>query len=316
MSQTPEDFSNPDGNGHNGQANGHARVRSREELNQLFGQPEDTDNATDDALDPKALWSAIADSRWLVIGITAAGGILALLFCLATRMQFVVDGSLYLGDTQSQKLGGLEMLDMLGSLGQSEVGTELEVVKSRSLIRKAILESGLNVDVVDESIGVVRMWRWRLSRRDFHLLQPRVRVHDADISDPALVDKTLMVVFEQKGQYAVYLKERRLGEGTVGQPFTHAGLTMVIDASEGVGDLKGQRFKIRVAPVDWILENVRKTLKATVPKAPSMTAEVAVIELSFEDSSPLSRRWFFERPHALIPRRAPLLEDRGGDGDG
>ena len=51
------------------------------------------------------------------------------------------------------KLGGLDVLDLLGSLGESAVATELEIVQSRTLVTRSILESGLNVDVKDQDLA-------------------------------------------------------------------------------------------------------------------------------------------------------------------
>ena len=86
---------------------------------------------------------------------------------------------------------------MLGSLGQSEVGTELEVVQSRTLLTRAILESGLNVDVKDIQRGRIRVWRWLLSGRDYRMLQPAITVRQAAVIDPTLAAKNLYVEFER-----------------------------------------------------------------------------------------------------------------------
>src|SRR5690242_825944 len=85
-------------------------------------------------IDPKVVWSALADSRWLIVVTTVAVAVLATLFGFFSPMNFEIDGSLYLGDAQSQKSNSAQALDVLGNMGESPVGTELEVILSRSLL--------------------------------------------------------------------------------------------------------------------------------------------------------------------------------------
>src|SRR4051812_11215555 len=95
-------------------------------------------------LDVRRLWFALLESKWLIVGTTIGVALLFLIVTMFSRMHFHVEGSLYLGDAQAGKSVGAgrgEMFDFLGGLGQSEVATELEILRSRSLIEQAILES-------------------------------------------------------------------------------------------------------------------------------------------------------------------------------
>src|SRR5438874_2000178 len=91
--------------------------------------------------DPVRIWMALLDGRWWIASVTAAVFVLTTVMTLFSRMEFKIEGSLYLGDVQTQPFGGAEMFDFIGQFGQSELGSELEILKSRTLIEKAILET-------------------------------------------------------------------------------------------------------------------------------------------------------------------------------
>src|SRR4051794_11422297 len=81
-------------------------------------------NEEDQEIDLKSVWLAIADARWQVGCVAAAVFVATIVICLFSTMTFDVKGSLYLGDTQAQKsskLSGLELLDLFGGMGESEV---------------------------------------------------------------------------------------------------------------------------------------------------------------------------------------------------
>jgi tyrosine-protein kinase Etk/Wzc len=275
----PPDFEHGNGNG-NGHANG-----QRYDLNRITHTPEPPQAEQSEGVDPRKIWSTIGDSRWLIAAITTAVTVATVVLCMFLRMTFAIDGSLYLGDTQSQKTGGLQILDILGTLGESQVQTELHIIRSQTLVTKAILESGLNVEIKDESLGTVRVWRWLLSGRDFQLLQPRITIRSAEVTDPALAEKNLHLKFHKDGNFELTVKERILGAGKVGELFAVKGLRLIVDATD-LSTLEGHTFRIRVSPVDWIIDDVRNTLKVAIPKVDRMSSDVAVVELTFEDTSP------------------------------
>ncbi len=66
---------------------------------------------------------------------------------LASRMTFRTRGSLYLGELQERapaRPSAPGQWDFMGS-ESGDVGTEIEILRSQDLIRRAVLESGLNV---------------------------------------------------------------------------------------------------------------------------------------------------------------------------
>ena len=105
------------------------------------------------------------------IGLTIA---VVLAVTMVTRMTFIARGSLYLGELQGTKAPALrnglpEQLDVAGDRN-GDVGTEVEILRSRDLVNAAILEAGLSTELLPAEWSPPPYLRWRLSRRDVRIL--------------------------------------------------------------------------------------------------------------------------------------------------
>ena len=101
---------------------------------------------------------------------------LSVLVTLGTHMKFKSSASLYLGELQGHgaQPGLPDQLDFLGGRN-GEIGTEIEILHSRDLLRHAVLESGLNATVAPRGWRPPRYLEWRLHHRDPLLLEPTAR---------------------------------------------------------------------------------------------------------------------------------------------
>ena len=126
-------------------------------------------SARRDRLDLGEIGQLLRRSYLLIAVGTVSALALVLAATLVSRMTFRARGSLYLGELQerapARTLAPGQWDFMAGESG--DVGTEIEdYLRSQDLIRRAVLESGLNVTALPAGGSRPRYWRWRLSHRD------------------------------------------------------------------------------------------------------------------------------------------------------
>src|SRR4029453_13810777 len=142
-------------------------------------------------------------------------------------------GSVYLGELQEVRpsQGGMpEQLDFLGG-GSGDVGTEIEILRSRTLVKRAILLSGLTVTLEPAGWRAPRYWNWRLGRRSPALLDRGARqvvATGAEMAGTGPGGSGPPGRFGALGRYEVVSGQRRLGAGALGVPFQGGGLSVTL----------------------------------------------------------------------------------------
>src|SRR3954471_3600471 len=115
------------------------------------------------------LWHALRAGYRFVLGT----GVLVLATVMAvtfvSRMTFRATGRLYLGEIGARPSSAQNDL-ALGDDTQKEVASEIEILRSESLVTRAILASGLNADVTYADRGPIRYLPWLLAGRDPHVV--------------------------------------------------------------------------------------------------------------------------------------------------
>ena len=212
-----------------------------------------------------------------------------LLVTLFSPMLFQARGSLYLGELQDARPSPgpvPEQLDFLG--GRSEqVGTEIEILKSQTLIKRAVLASGLNVSLAPRGWSPPRYWRWRLGGRSPALLDAgagRVLATGATLAGGEAKAK-FAVRFGAGGHYAVARGSRPLGSGTLGAPFKGGGLSVTLLAGPEGSPAPGALFDLVVTSADDVAEGAARTLSITLPRA-AAGETVKVVSVEYRDASP------------------------------
>ena len=115
-----------------------------------------------DSVDLVQLWNTLRDnlSTVLVVAGLLFGAVMAL--TLSAPMEFESTGRLYLGELDregSAGASGTSELDLSGAkLG--DVASEIEILRSRTLVMRAILASGHNVSIAPIGWQPPRFWRW------------------------------------------------------------------------------------------------------------------------------------------------------------
>jgi tyrosine-protein kinase Etk/Wzc len=234
------------------------------------------------------LMKILVRRRWTVAACAAIvlGAVMAA--TLLGRMQFRARGSLYLGELQELRplAGGMpEQLDFLGSRG-GDVGTEIEILRSRTLVRRAVLVSGLNVTLQAVDWSAPRYLRWRLAGRSPSLLDGGARQVLATGAELAGDAGDLTVRFGALGRYEVADGQRRVGTGVLGVPFQGGGLSVTLRAGPEGPPPVGATFAMDVTPADQVADRVVKDLAVTMPRSGGPGEAVKVVVVEYRHPSP------------------------------
>ena len=193
------------------------------------------DQGRDQGIDLAEIWAVIRE-RWRVIAFAAVLlALAAVVFTLFSRMQFRANGSLYLGELQGKGGAATSALpDQLEFLGGriGEVSTEVEILKSRDLVTRALLLSGMNAVATPYGWTPPRYGAWRFSGRDGDLMDAGYRriVAVNTVAPGHSRPKTVTVRFLDADRYDVFEGKAPLGVGSLGHELVAPGLRMTLVA--------------------------------------------------------------------------------------
>lgn len=251
-----------------------------------------------DGVDVAELWDTLHDHRWLLVLmlVLGVGGMLGA--TLLSRMQFKATGGLYLGDLDGRATTSgapSEALDFLGG-GRAELGTEIEVLKSESLVTRAILESGLNLDVTRVDRPPLRYMQWRLSGRDPKLVDPVSRELTARgaLLVPTPKSRAYRARFINDTDYELSLDEKPVARGKLGAPVSTPELRLTLDPGRETSPSPGNVYAVVVSPLDEVVERAFDALTVATPRA-APGQSVNVLKLEFSNESPSIAQSFLER---------------------
>jgi len=271
-----------------------------------------------DSLDIHQLWQTIRQNLPLVLGVAAGVFLTVMVATLTSRMQFRSVGRLYLGELESSSANparaGQEL--EISASSQGVVGSEMEIIQSRSLVSRAILESGLNVGISSAGSKTPRYGQWLLSRRDPLLLD--VAAEELSSKDSVLTDRraqeqayTLRFVNDQ--DYEVWREGEKLGRGKLGEVVKVPGADLHLLAGKQRKPHAGSEYTVVVRPLLEVIDAALKSLQVSAPKPSPQSAPVNVVTLEFRSGSPRQAAAFLDRLIAgyLSERQSWKVEDAG-----
>ena len=175
--------------------------------------------------------------KWPVI-VGGALAFLAVILVLISPPVFKAKGTLYLGQAEKDQStsSGADGLSLLTGIAQgSSMVTQIEILQSRDIVRRAILASGINAQVWNTGhrpSGLTDAG-WRLGGEKLSLYAPAadgLRALYAHVTDPSLKGKTLTVDFGQGGHYRILRDRQVLLSGQLNQPAVGPGLRLELRA--------------------------------------------------------------------------------------
>lgn len=281
------------------------RRRRSDDVIHISGRAPVEDPDPAEGVDVAQLWTAVRERKGFVWTVAT------LLFCgvmahtMLSLMTFRSSGRLYLGELElrarSSATGNAAQLDISGG-GQGDISSEIEILKSQSLVTKAIIDSGRNVSIAPVGWRSPRFWQWVVDGRNPHSLDIPAReiaVVETFLADDSGGSRTYGVHFVSPTEYDVTAvdesgQDALIGHGQLNKPIKVAGLqTMRLLAGTERGPATDQRYVMVVHPLDAVLDATLAALSVTAPKTPSQGTEGAkVLTLEFTDSSPQAAATF------------------------
>jgi tyrosine-protein kinase Etk/Wzc len=272
---------------------------------------------SDEGFDAAQLWAILRANRRLIVMVAVGVFVATMTLTMVSRMQFRSSGRLYLGELEGKNLPqrAANEIDLSGG-EPTDLGSEIQILQSESLVTRAILDSGANVQLVPAGYRSPRFYKWLLSGRDQRLLEAATK--ELKITDSALVDNSVGVTdyrvkFISNDTYQVYGKEssfggddvdRLLGQGKIGQTTKLPSLRVRLDKGTRGGPKTGAEYDLRVWPLDDIVRDVGKIFVVNVPKPLSQTEMARVVQLEFESKSPhLAASFLRELMHGYLAAR-------------
>jgi uncharacterized protein involved in exopolysaccharide biosynthesis len=254
--------------------------------------------AAGDRIDVEQVRDALRHHAWFILVV--AGLLFALVSAatLASRMQFRSSGRLYLGEIGGAAAPGPRSEQLELSAGdQVDVGSEIEILTSRSLVARAAVESGLQVVLARAGSAPVRYWQWLLSRRDAQLLEqgaPELKVAQSSLPAAGGRSETYDVSFSTQDTYELSAAGRVLGQGRLGEPLSADGGELTLAARSGRPE-PGAHYELTVTPLDEVIERALQVLDVSAARPAGNGEQPRVVTLHFSADSPLQSAEFLRR---------------------
>jgi tyrosine-protein kinase Etk/Wzc len=244
-----------------------------------------------DALSGAELWRILREHWLFVLGSGAFVFALVLGLTLSSPMEFRASGRLYLGELEGSKHAGAQtsqQIDLSGET-QGDVWSEVEIMTSSALVKRAIVASGLNVDIEPFGDKPPRYLAWRLARRDPRLLDAgrrELRARDAELGEASRRGVKFRAHFTGPHDYDLYADEKLRAHGKLGERVAVDDVKLTLVPGSEREPTAGRDYELRIAPVDDVYAGTLKSLVVSVPKAGSTAEPVKVVTLTFSAESP------------------------------
>jgi tyrosine-protein kinase Etk/Wzc len=237
-----------------------------------------------------------------ILAIAAFLMLAGMSFALFTRMRFATKSRLYLGELEDKgRPDAAPSHEIeLASSGRSDLGSEIEILESRSLVSRAVLASGLNAVVTMPTWSPPRYLTWLMSGRSPRLLDApseEIAVVDTYLADPSAPSATFHVTFVDDAQYEVRSGGRVIGHGKLGDTVQAEGLILRLMPGTRRGPAPGSRYDVDVLRLDDVIDGALQSLEIATPanKAPTSGETLKIADLYFTHRSPQKAAAFLEQ---------------------
>lgn len=260
-----------------------------------------------DEIDLGALFRALKEGWRLPVLLGGIAAFLAVVVVLFSKPVFYASGSMYLGSAEkshSLSSGALSGFSLLSGLMQgSSMATQVDIVRSRSFVEQAILDSGINAEVwkVGDQPGV-RFWYWLLGGHSLSIYAPppsALRAVLADVTDPELENVKLTVHFAAGGSYQVTKGRQVVLDGRLGQLAVGPGIRMELRAvtPQYVPQPHAQ-YRLRVKTPLSVYDTITREGALSVNQLGSSSGGTAkttyIVGVNYKDPDPVAAQQFVE----------------------
>lgn len=256
--------------------------------------PEDDEELRDSG----DVWSTLKREWRTVLGVGVAVWLCVMLVTLFSGMSFRARARLYLGELTSQFTRVESTRDVdIWHPGALDMGTEVEILTSETLLVRAALRSGLNAELRPEGWAPPSYLRWIVSGRDPQLLKgasEALSVLDATLDESIKGPRKFRIIFQSETQFDVWADGRRVATRSLDEPVNVAGATFRLVPGSATSPRKGARYTLELTPFPELLTFLRKHLTVVTPKTLGSSEPVKVATLEFVHASPERAAAFLE----------------------
>ena len=244
-----------------------------------------------DAVDLVQLWATIRQHRRFVLAVASSVFLSVMAVTLASRMQFRSSGRLYLGELDGQAhatAAGADSFDLSQS-SQGDVGSEVEIIRSRSLVTQAILAAGLTASIRRAGSQPPRYYEWLLARRDPELVdqgERELRAIQVSLAERFREEQTYRVRMLAAGEYELTGVAGAPVRGRLSTPLVTPDFSLTLVRGFERDPAPGAEYDLVLKPFEDVIERVLDVLDVNAPRAKAGAEPVKVVTLEFAETSP------------------------------
>lgn len=272
--------------------------------------------ARSEVLDFAQLWSTTRQHYGFVLGVALATFASVMALTLGSHMQFRSVGRLYLGELeQSNSSAATRSNEIdLSANSQGAAGSEVEIISSRSLVARAIVDSGLNVTITRAGKPLPRYGAWLWSRRNAVLLdsaEGELHATNSSLTDEYGKERSYGIRFADDTAYEVWAGEQRVGNGRLGEAAVVPGAKWTLLPGSKHTPAPGARYDLQIYPISEVTDSALLALQVSTSKPLPPAQPVNVVTLEFSAKSPRSAARFLDSLMAgyLSERQAWKVEN-------
>ncbi|MEB8430950.1 polysaccharide biosynthesis tyrosine autokinase [Cocleimonas sp. KMM 6892] len=182
----------------------------------------------DDEIDLRELLATLLDGKWLILSLMISSLLLAIIFAFGKTPIYRADSLLQI-EAEKAGIPGIEELAGLGGVSAS-AGTELQILKSRKIIGKAVSDLKLDIIATPKKIPFFSNLIKRFVEENESNYAPfnsswlspyswsheSIKVNRLDVAKNYL-NKPLSLISLERGKYSLYHDDKLLLNGVVGK---------------------------------------------------------------------------------------------------
>lgn len=269
-------------------------TRERRQTSHLHSSP----SPARDQLELSEIWAVLRRSirRILLLGLLVFA--LVMTFTLQSGMTFESNGRLYLGELAHSKTSSAptQEFDLTEDM-QSDLPSEIEILQSHSLIKRAILRSGLNVEISREGATPLNYFEWRRSGRNLEQLQKGAQellAVESSLPDEFKEPRTYQVQMLTDTRFELFEHGRKLVAGRLGEAlYLQEGVHLSLLAGDVHKPQPGVRYEIEIYPMETMLKTTLEDLSVSAPETKALE-QAKVVTLTFSHASPFMAARFLK----------------------
>ncbi|MFM2416985.1 MAG: hypothetical protein RL385_1708, partial [Pseudomonadota bacterium] len=237
----------------------------------------------------------LAKSRRIAACALLASGI-GLAGTLLMRPSFTAQGRLFLGDIE-KALPRSQSTFELATANITDVSSEMDIVRSESIMFRAIDRAGLNVMVVPEGGKRLRMAGWLLRGKDPATLDPalaKIRIVHADIDAGEVGLAQVTLRFTSPNEFEVTQEGHQAVRGKLGEPLRAGPARFeVVKAHATAAFSNGEAYVAHIGSQASAEGTAQDKLVISSTRV-SPTEQGRVLTLSYSDPSPRRAQAFVQ----------------------